>query len=523
MVEHGLNVLYGRLSKEDLIKDKEFSSSIYNQIGFIKSYAKTMGIEINKEYIDDGYSGINFDRPAFESLRSDIENGLISVVITKDISRLGRNMAETVYYIAEYFPKYNVRYIAINDKYDSENSDYSNQDIMLYFKSLINDKYVKDASIKRKQVAETKTNEGQFIGFMAPYGYKIKKIDNKRTLEIDENAANIVKRIFSEISSGKSRNEVAEGLNNDGIITPVVYMNMTPSRNKKYYYDWTDKIIYRILKNKTYTGRIVKRKSIKKDYHQKKRDVIAIGDRETIENCHPAIISDELFELANKRLKTSKRKEKNDYNGLFNDLIVCGECSNKMTACRINRSDRKTKVQYYFQCNKVIDRKTCCNRSIADSKLKLIVKDTLKDIIDTYVCEEDITKRATKDLLKKERPNLKISNLQNDIELHNNNIRKLYLQKTTGEITLDEFIEKKETESLLKDQAEQLLREVIESKNVGARKKELLEKYNSFINNNEFMNECVRDLIDKITIFKDNTIEICFRFGLGKPKKIKLF
>ena len=523
MRDSKLNVAYGRLSKEDLKKNKEFSSGIYNQIGFIKSYAKTMGIEINQEYIDDGYSGINFDRPSFEKLRDDIEKGLIGVVITKDISRLGRNLAETVYYIGEYFPKHNIRYIAINDKYDSDNSDNSSQDIMLHFKSLINDKYVKDVSIKRKQVADAKTKEGQFIGFMAPYGYKIKKIDGKRTLEIDDCAADIVKRIFTEISSGKTRAEVAEGLNHDKVIPPVLYMNMTPSKKKKYYYDWTDKIIYRILKNKTYTGRIVKRKSIKKDYYQKKRDVIAIKDRETIENCHPVIISDELFELANARLKTAKTKEKNDYNGLINGLIVCGECANKMTACRIARNDRKTKVQYYFQCNKVINRKTCCNRGIADSKLKSIVKDALKNIINTYVSEEDITTRATKDLLKKERPNLKISNLQDDIALHNNNIRNLYLQKTTGKINLNEFMEKKQIESLLKEQSEKLLKEIIESKNEDLRKKELLEKYNSFINNDEFMNESIRDFIDKITIFKDNTIEICFRFWLGKPKKIKLF
>lgn len=523
MKDSRLNVAYGRLSKEDLKKNKEFSSSIYNQMGFIKSYAKTMGIEINQEYIDDGYSGINFDRPSFEKLRDDIEKGLIGIVITKDISRLGRNLAETVYYIGEYFPEHNVRYIAINDKYDSDNLNNSNQDIMLHFRSLINDRYVKDVSIKRKQVADAKTNEGQFIGFMAPYGYKIKKIDDKRTLEIDDCAADIVKRIFTEISIGKTREEVAEGLNHDKVIPPVLYMNMTISKKKKYYYDWTDKIIYRILKNKTYTGRIVKRKSIKKDYHQKKRDVIAIKDRETIENCHPAIISDELFELANAKLKTVKPKEKNDYNGLFNGLIVCGECANKMTACRIARNDRKTKVQYYFQCNKVIDRKTCCNRSIADSKLKLIIKDTLKSIIDTYVSEEDITTRATKDLLKKERPNLKISNLQDDIALHNNNIRNLYLQKTIGKINLNEFMEKKQAESLLKEQSEKLLKKIIESKNEELRKKELLEKYNSFINNDVFMNESIRDLIDKITIFKDNTIEICFRFGLGKPKKIKLF
>ena len=143
----------------NLNKENDFSSSIYNQLGFIKSYAKSMGLSIDKEYIDDGYSGINFDRPGFEELKEDIEKGLIGVVITKDLSRLGRDFIETAYYISEYFARYNVRYIAINDRFDSDNPDDTNQEIMLSIRSLINDRYVKDASVKRKQVAEAKTEE----------------------------------------------------------------------------------------------------------------------------------------------------------------------------------------------------------------------------------------------------------------------------------------------------------------------------------------------------------------------------
>ncbi len=521
MEDNRLTVAYGRLSIEDLNKESDFSSSIYNQLGFIKSYAKGMGLSIDKEYIDDGYSGINFDRPGFEQLKDDIEKGLIRVVITKDLSRLGRDFIETAYYISEYFARHNVRYIAINDNYDSDNPDASDQEIMLSIRSLINDRYVKDASVKRKQVAEAKTEEGQFIGFIAPYGYKIKKIKDKRTLEIDEYAAGIVKRIFTEIASGKTREEVADGLNNDKVIPPVIYMKMTPNKNKKYYYDWSASVVYRILKNKTYTGRIVKRKSSKKDYHQKKREFIPLRDRETIDNCHPVIISDELFESANARLKTMKRKEKNNYSGLFSKLVICGECGRIMTACRVKKENGN--IKYHFECTRVIDRKPCPNRTIADSKLRTIVSNTLEDIISNYVDEEDITTRATKDLLKTERPNLKISNLKDDIELHNTNIRNLYLQKTTGEISLDDFVEKKKNETFLKEQSEKLLKEVMESKNEEVRKEELLEKYNKFINDDEYINEITRDLIDKIVVYKDNTIKISFKFGLGEPKKIRLF
>lgn len=521
MDNNKLTVVYVRLSQEDFEKDNEYSTSIYNQLGFIKSYAKSMGLVIDKEYIDDGYSGTNFNRPGFEKLRDDIANGLIGTILTKDMSRLGRNFIETAYYISEYFPKNNVRYIAINDQFDSDNPDNNEQQIMLGIRSLINDRYVKDVSIKRKQVAMAKTEEGQFIGFQAPYGYKIKKIKDKRTLEIDEYAASIVKRIFTEIASGKTSKEVADGLNNDKVIPPIVYMKMTPSKNKLYHYDWASSGIYRILKNKTYTGRIVKRKSSKEDYHQQKRTFIPTRDRETIDNCHPAIITDELFEAANSRLIITRRKQKNNYCGLFSGLVICGTCGRSMTACRVQKKGRKE--QYYFECTKVVDRQPCKSRNIADSRLRTIVLENLKDIINNYVSEDEIVSKATKDILNNERPNLKIANLKDDIKLHNTNIRNLYLKKTTGEITLDDFIIMKDNEIKLKEQSEKLLKEIEESKNEDIRKEELLDKYYKFINNDESINDIVRDLIKEIVVYKDNTLKLSFKFGLGEPKKIKLY
>jgi len=489
------------------------SESIINQREFLTKYVKSQtNWELVDIYIDDGYSGVSFDIPAFEKLKDDIESGSIGTVITKDMSRLGRNFIETAYYIGEYFPRNNVRYIAINDQFDSDSPDAHEQQIMMEIKALINDRYVKEVSTKRKQVAAAKTEEGQFIGGMAPYGYKIKKENGKRTLEIDAYSAGIVKRIFSEVASGRTRREVADGLNRDGIMPPIIYMNMTQSETKKYYFDWSDKIIYRILKNKTYTGKIVKRTSSKRDYHQKKREFIPIRDRETIDHCHPGIITDKLFDKANNQLKTMKRKEKNDYSGLFSKLVICGECGNIMTVCRRKRENGT--IKYYFVCTRVRNRKVCSNRTVADSKLQLIVTNTVKKLIHSYTDKDEITTKATKKLLKAERSNLKISNLKEKIELHNTNIRNLYLKKTTGEISLDEFTQKKEVESLSKEQAEKLLKEVIESKNEKVRKEEVVEKYNMFINNDHLIHDVIRDLIDKFIIYKDHTIQISFNFGI---------
>lgn len=521
MSNNKMTVAYVRLSDEDLEKKGEYSVSIYNQLSLIKDYANRMELSIDREYVDDGYSGINFDRPGFEKMVNDIETEKISTVITKDMSRLGREFIDTAYYISEYFPKYNIRYIAINDQYDSNSPDNITKEIMVNIRAIVNDRYVKDTSLKRAKTAIAKTENGEFIGFLAPYGYKIVKKGDKRTLEIDEYAAGIVKRIFTNIASGKTRNEVAEDLNKDKVLPPVIYMNMTPSKNKSYYYDWSSAIIYRILKNKTYIGATVIRKSLKRNYKQKKRIVIPIQDREIKEDTHPAIITMKLYEEANSRLKTMKRKEKNNYDGTFSNLVVCGECGRVMTACRKRRENGN--VEYYFACTKVVKRKKCPNKIIHDNKLRTIIENTLKELIDDFVDKEEIISDVTRKMVQKDRTSMKITNIKKDIEVHDTNIKNLYLKKTKGEITLDEFIKEKNRESELKNKQEENLRMLVERENSDYKKSEVLHFYNQFINGDIFLKDYIKDIIEKIIIHKDNTIQIVFKFGVGKTKTIKLY
>lgn len=163
------NCAYIRLSEEDINKSKNYSESILNQIDLIDEYAKKIGIQIDERYIDDGYSGINFARPSFEKMLKEIENKNIQTIITKDFSRLGREFIETSFYITRFFPEQNIRYIAINENYDSiqGNNDYA--EIMVGLKGVINDKYIKDTSKKIKAVKEQKTEEGYYMGFIAPF------------------------------------------------------------------------------------------------------------------------------------------------------------------------------------------------------------------------------------------------------------------------------------------------------------------------------------------------------------------
>ena len=521
MSNNKMIVAYSRLSEEDLEKKREYSVSIYNQLSLIKDYANRMELSIDKEYIDDGYSGINFDRPGFEKMISDIETGKISTVITKDMSRLGREFIDTAYYISEFFPKHDIRYIAINDQYDSNSPDSITKEIMVNIRAIVNDRYVKDTSLKRMQTAIAKTENGEFIGFVAPYGYRVVKKEGKRTLEIDEYASIIVKRIFTSVASGKTRNEVAEELNNDKVLPPVIYMNMTPSRNKKYYYDWSSRVIYRILKNKTYTGSMVVRKSIKKNYKQNKRTFIPMGDRKIKENTHPAIITMELYEAANSRLRNMKRKEKNCYDGTLSGLVFCGVCSRVMTACRRRRENGN--VEYYFACAKVENRKKCPNRIISDAKLRRIIESTLKELINDFVDGEEIINDVSKKMIKKDRIDLKIANIKQDIEVRDTNIRNLYLKKTRGELILEEFIKEKNKEAKLKSLQEENLRMLVEKRNSDYKRNEVIGLYNQFINDGIFLKDYVKYFIDKIIIHKDNTIQIVFNFGVGKTKTIKLY
>ena len=271
---------------------------------------KKNDINIERKYIDEGYSGINFKRPAFEKMLKEIEENNIKIILTKDFSRLGREYIETSYYITRFFPEHNIRYIAINEKYDSIESN-DDKEITIGLKGIMNDRYIKDISRKIKVVKEQQSEKGYYMGFIAPYGYeKIRLKDGRITIKIDENVCGIVKLIFQKTIEGINRKDIAELLNSTNIPTPMQYMKMTKSRGKKYYNKWTESIIYRIIKNRIYTGNTYRKKSTKDNYRQKKRSYIKMADRTIVPNTHPAIIDEITFEKVNSMFRTNIKKLK---------------------------------------------------------------------------------------------------------------------------------------------------------------------------------------------------------------------
>ena len=217
---------YLRLSKEDLLK-KDESTSIESQRMIIESFCKYHNLELVEEYVDDGYSGGNFERPGFKRLINDIECGYINCVITKDTSRLGREFIETGNYMFKYFPEHNVRYIAILENYDTANPN-GVEDI-IPFKTVINDMYLKDVSRKIKSVRHDMMTKGLFVGSSVPYGYKRSEEDSRKFV-IDEYAAQVVKRIFDMAEKGNSPLMIARALTEDGIQPPNIY------KGKKHFY-----------------------------------------------------------------------------------------------------------------------------------------------------------------------------------------------------------------------------------------------------------------------------------------------
>lgn len=525
MLQEKIVCSYIRLSEEDYKKDKEaMSKSITNQISYIENYAKNMGLIISKNYIDDGYTGINYNRPAFEEMLEDIKQNKIGTIITKDFSRLGREYIETGFYITKFFPENDIRYIAINENYDSNSPDTMYNDIMIGFKSIMNDRYIKDASVKIKEIKRMKTQKGYYMGFIAPYGYVKEYANDKITLRIDEFASKIVKRIFEEIASGKSRKELAEKLNEEGILSPMQYLKMTKSRNKNYFDEWSDKIIYRIIRNHTYTGDNVIRKSVKPNYKQPKRNYVAIRDREIMEKTHPAIISQVLFDEANSKIRQIKRKENRikDYKGILNGLVICGECGEPMSIT--GRLRESGNIHYSFFCKNKAKKHNGCenNKKISDKILQKIVYNSLKDIIDHFVNRKNVMDKVSENISKKDELKNKIKNIESAIQSYNNKVRNLYIKKTRDEISLEEFLKLKDLENKKRESLEKELEQLIEQRNITLKREELEKKYSEMMTEENIYKYAFKDLIKEIVFNKDRSIDIRFNFEIMPNYKLQL-
>jgi len=341
MEKEKITALYCRISREDELNT--VSSSIETQKAYLKRYANQQRMTNTKYYIDDGYSGTNFERPGFTELQSDIENNQVQIVITKDLSRLGRDYLTTGYYIEHYFPMNNVRYIAINDQVDT----LLNENDFAPFRNIINEWYARDISKKIRSAYHTKALNGEFTGPYPPYGYD-KDPSNKNKLVVNPIQAVIVKEIFNLYISGISVYGISKELQRDKVLTPRADLYKRQGRYRsdstiRYPFDWSTKTILAILGNEEYTGSVVCNKHQTKTFKSKKLLQNPEDKWIITENRHEAIIDRERFTQVQNLLHENPILPKTPHENIFKGKIRCDDCGKTLTlSIRPGRKEART-------------------------------------------------------------------------------------------------------------------------------------------------------------------------------------
>ena len=344
-----ITALYCRLSKDDGTNNE--SMSISTQKTMLKDYAKRNGFLNCQFYVDDGYSGTNYDRPAFRQLIGDIQDGEVSTLITKDLSRLGRNYLETGTYIEVFFPNHNVRYIAINDGVDS--IDNAQMDITP-FRNIINEMYAKDTSRKIKSALHARRMQGKYMATTAPFGYQKDEKDHNH-LVIDEVTAPVVELIFSIAEEGVGLHTICNRLRKAKVIKPSFYKKELFERfmDEEKMYDWDTAYVSQILHNPVYAGNLTVADKPTKTMRSKKRQYIPFAEREIIYGTHEPIIEQNRWNNVQKILQSRPPvigESSSGYDNIFRGIIKCADCGSAMLAKVEQKRKRNNVLDKTFYC-----------------------------------------------------------------------------------------------------------------------------------------------------------------------------
>ena len=373
--------LYLRLSKEDgdvASGSKNESNSIANQKSLIMDYLQSRPeFRVVSIREDDGFSGTDFNRPAFQAMMEDVKKGVINCIIVKDLSRFGRNYIEVGRYLEKLFPMLGIRFIAVNDNYDSLEADTAH-DIVVPFKNLINDSYCRDLSVKIRSHLAIKRKKGEFIGAFACYGY-LKDENNRNQLVVDTYAGQVVQDIFRMKINGMSQYRIADALNEQGILSPMEYKKYLGSHFESSFKVnpkavWTAKAVTRILTNEVYTGVLVQGKQTTPNHKVKVRQEVDEADWIRVENAHESLIDRVLFDIVQNLMGRDTRTSPNETQVFpLSGLVYCGDCGHPMVR-KISRYTKKKKADdaqtyEYFLCSEKCGKGGCSWHRIAEDDL----------------------------------------------------------------------------------------------------------------------------------------------------------
>lgn len=509
--------IYIRLSRED--GDKEESNSIHNQrrllLDFISKHENFILYDI---YIDDGYTGTNFNRPDFQRMLRDIENGEVNCVVVKDLSRFGRDYIDSGRFLEREFPKLNVRFIAITNNIDSFAQSY---DISLPIQNVMNEQYARDISKKVHATVKTKQKAGEFIGAFACYGYQ-KSSSDKHKLIIDEYASDVVKRIFNMFIQGYGKQTIAKCLSTEGILCPSEYkkLNGENYRNcnqlEKTNY-WTYSTINVILKNEMYIGNMVQGK--KQQHMRSKSYSVKRENWIRVENTHEPIIDLQTWEKAQKLLTQKHRNLGLNTNvNIFAGFIKCGDCGRSMAKNTWKNPDGSKRISFYCGTYKRYGKQFCTAHTVPMQVLNDIILDDLRKIIQNVENLQEVIKKQTVTTTKLHKSiDLELNKLRNELGRVKKHNKSLYEHFADGLISKEQFLlyqqdyQKKETlylkeiETLEKKKNKQITQDIFDDPWL----KRLLElKDIELLDRN-----IILEMISQITVYENRKIKITYNFS----------
>lgn len=512
---------YVRLSKED--GDKEESDSINNQKALILNYIKECSdLCLVGHYSDDGYTGVNFNRPGFEQMMKDISKGQINCIIVKDLSRFGRNYIETGRYIERIFPSLGIRFIAINDGYDSLHNNSSADQLLLPFKNLINDAYSRDISIKVRSHLDIKRKRGEFVNPAVPYGYTRSESD-RHQLIVDEPAAHIIKLIFSKKLDGFSNQQIAESLNEMKVSTPSIYKQEHGQWGKNVFQiynspKWYGTTVRRILENEVYTGTLLQGKTYRPNY--KIRIPVNRPKEEWFrtENSHEAIISRNDFNLVQSILGSDtyhQADQKTVY--LFSGLIYCGNCHQ---TCRRRQSSGKKGTYHYYGCY-LKNHKACCKGyTISESTLTQAVLDILHlymNVLSNPRQVLDFLKQLPAKQNGSEALSQKLRHIEESLKKYRRLVSSLHEDYHDGLLSKEEYLDLKaaygEQISELTDALENITNRRNELINSFTKISTYVEQFHNYLKTPSLERRMLVSMVKRIYIYPKNRVHIIFRFS----------
>lgn len=519
----GITALYCRLSRDDGTEGD--SNSVANQKRMLTKYAKENGFGNPHHYVDDGYTGTNFNRPSFQKLLEDIEMGYVSTVIVKDMSRLGRDYLQVGYYTDTYFPDRNIRFIAINDCVDSDDGENE----LAPFRNVMNEMYARDISRKVRSSHRLRGNAGEPLS-QPPYGY-LKAPENKKKWIVDSVAAQVVKDIFRMCLEGKGNETIARILQERKVLIPMAYwhekgLGRGGKKTQPNPYKWGKTTIEKILSNQEYCGDVINFKTYSKSFKNKTRLENPRENWAIFKNVHEPIIDRETFEQVQKLTAKTKRrapKKNNAQKNMFCDLLYCADCGNKLWF----HTNTVNKEIQYFSCSnyKTDTRGTCETRHyVRADAIEQVVMLELRRMAQFLEDDEEafaelLAQKASQDVRKEQK--MIESELQKSIVRNETVARlfeKLYEDNATGKVTDEWFMQlshKYEVERLeLKSRIAEFRERLNSIGTMQQNKEQFIRAVRRFMEMKTLTASLLRELIEQITVYETE--------GVGKNRSQRI-